>query len=66
MIGAIKLIRRIQLDKVPYTPKLYIAIKTIDQKHPYEYDESDDLERTKTIKPNKKKSKWGEITINME
>jgi hypothetical protein len=64
MIGVIKIIRRIQLDKISYTPNLYTAIKTIDTKHPTEYDESDDIERTKTIKP--KKSNWGEITINME
>jgi len=48
-------------------PKECNLLKTIItyNPHPTQYDESDDIERTKTIKP-KKKSNWGEITINME
>ena len=62
MIGVVRLIRRIQLEKISYSPKLFTAIKTTEIKHPTEYDESDDIERTKTIK----KKKWGDTTINTE
>ena len=62
MIGVVRLIRRIQLEKISYSPKLFTAIKTTEIKQPTEYDESDDIERTKTIK----KKKWGDTTINME
>ena len=51
-------------------PKDCHLLKTIItyNPHPTQYDESDDIERSKTIKKKKdiKKNKWGEITINME
>ena len=69
----IKNIRHIQIKKVAYHPKIFQAILTFEE-NSTKYDESDDieyiklrdLERTETIKSHKKKSNWGEISINME
>ena len=51
MIGVVRLIRRIQLEKISYSPKLFTAIKTTEIKHPTEYDESDDIENAKKYEP---------------
>ena len=65
MSGAIKVIRRIKLDK-----KLFTAVIT-KKKHPTQYIESDDIVNQKMyFKKTQRRgwvsTKWGESTINME
>ena len=42
----IKVIRRIQLNKISYSPQLFTTLN-IKQIHPTQYDESDDIEYQK-------------------
>tara|TARA_R100001143_G_C3353793_1_gene131104 strand:- start:647 stop:874 length:228 start_codon:yes stop_codon:yes gene_type:complete len=59
------MIRVIFKKNLPKDCHLLKTIITYDPP-PTQYDESDDIERTKTIKKKPQKNNWGEITINME
>jgi hypothetical protein len=48
MNGLVKAVRHIQIKKIAYSPKLFQAIITYES-HPFEYDESDDIEHQKQI-----------------
>lgn len=46
----VKSVRHIQIKQVSYTPQLFQAIITYQpHQHPYEYDESDDIEYQKKL-----------------
>jgi len=70
MNNIVKSVRHIHVQQIAYTPSLFQAIITYEP-HPYEFDESDELEAQKSIinkiiddkwfaKPREKsKKRWG-------
>ena len=74
MIGVIRAVRYIRVNKITSSSNLYKSIVLSDNQFSSEYDESDDIEFEKKIVYKDRDSRgketqdnrWGDTTINME
>ena len=57
MNNIVKSVRHIHIQQIAYTPSLFQAIITY-QPHPFEHDESDELERQKGLVNKLVEDKW--------
>ena len=74
MIGVIRAVRYIRVNKITSSPNLYKSIVLSDNQFSSEHDESDDIEFEKKLDYKDRDShgkkhrltSWGNTTINME
>jgi hypothetical protein len=57
MNNVVRSVRHIHVQQIAYTPSLFQAIITYEP-HPYEFDESDELERQKGLVNKLVEDKW--------